>query len=192
VRGPVDHFNRVLIILVALALVVASVVTFLVSVHWMGAGRIADSGWLHDQLALLEDQDSTSRTVASIASGATVLVALFVIVLEIRPLWHHDRYTLVDTQGAPFALNPESISKAISYEAARIDGVRSVHPELRRTQSGLDVNCDATLDRDAPMPATAELLRSRTVETVEHMTGLPVGDVRLRLRFASERPRRVA
>jgi hypothetical protein len=184
----VDAFNRVAMLALAVLAFVCAVVCILVMADAIGP-RTAPAGWLRDGLRSLDAETGDDKTMAIAIAAVVAAGSLLLAALELRPLWHKERYVMVDAGGESFALNPTAIEHIVEREGTRVRGVQAVRPQLKRNGSGLEIDVDATIQPATALPDTGETLQTRVRQAVEQMTGLPVSHVNVRLKHSTDRPR---
>ena len=137
----------------------------------------------------LRDETGDDRTLAIAIAAAVAAGGLLLAVLELRPLWHKERYVMVDTGGESFALSPRLSS---TWSSGRGRGCEAYRPCARRsdaTAARLEIDVDATVQPATALPDTGETLQTRVRQAVEQMTGMPVSHVNVRLKHSTDRPR---
>ena len=73
----------------------------------------------------------------------------------------------------------KSVRQVVQYEAAQIEGVREVHPEVSNGADGLHIVAHASLAPDAEAPTVGEQLQVTIKEAVQRHLGLPVAEVQV-------------
>lgn len=180
--------NRLLVILLALAVIAAAVIVFLVAAEIARPSDVMPGGWVRDQLREI-DQLGGGRKAASIgAVVAAAVVAVFLLILEALPLWRVEKLAVADIGGKGFHIYADSIKQLIEQAGRQTDGVKAVSSELRDTQQGLRISCEATLDSSANMPEAGSELQTRAKAAVESMAGVSVAEVRVKLRYEGPPP----
>jgi uncharacterized alkaline shock family protein YloU len=184
----VDAFNRIVVLATAALALVCAVAALLVTADVLEP-TIAPAGWLRDGMRSLDRETSDDRNMAMAIAAAAALGSLALLALELRPLWHKERYVLVDAGGKSFELNPKAIEHIVEREGSRVRGVQAVRPQLKRNGSGLEIDINATVRPAAELPGTKQTLETRVRQAVEQMTGLPVSNVNVRMKHSTDRPR---
>lgn len=188
-----DIFNRLLVSVLAVGMLVAAVAIFLVAGEMAGATDLAPGGWLRDQLREIDELrgDRKSATIASVALAGVVAVLL--LALESRPLFTVERVVATDAAGKDFAIYGDSIKILIEQAGTDIAGVTDVTSSFRKSPDGLRISCRVSLARSANMHEVGSQLQERVKATVERMAGVKVAEVRLKLRYdVSSREQRVS
>ncbi len=183
-----DAFNRLLVVVLALAVLASAVVIFLVAADISKPSALAPDGWLQDQLREI-DRLGGDRKAASIASAAAAgVVALILLILQALPVLRVERLVVADIDGKDFGIYHDSIESLIERAGLEIDGVTAVRSALRQTPQGLRINCLAMLEPSAKMPEVGTELQTKVKAVVESMAGVTVAEVRMKLRYAAPEP----
>jgi uncharacterized alkaline shock family protein YloU len=183
-----DAFNRLLVVLLALAVLAAAVAIFLVAADISKPSAVAPDGWLQDQLREI-DQLGGDRKAASIASAvAGAVVAVILLILQALPVIRVERLVVADIDGKDFGIYRESIESLIERAGVEIEGVTAVRSALRQTPEGLQINCLAMLEPTAKMPEVGADLQTKVKDVVESMAGVTVAEVRMKLRYGAPEP----
>ena len=183
-----DAFNRLLVVVLALAVLAAAVVIFLVAADISKPSAVAPDGWLQDQLREI-DQLGGNRKAASIASVvAAGIVAVILLILQTLPVIRVERLVVADIDGKDFGIYRDSIELLVERVGTEIEGVRAVRSALRQTPEGLRINCMAMLEPSAKMPEVGAELQTKVKAAVESMAGVTVAEVRMKLRYGVPEP----
>lgn len=184
-----DAFNRLLIVVLALAVVASAVVIFLVAADISRPSAMAPDGWLQDQLREI-DRLGGDRKAASIASAvAAGVVAVVLLILQALPLVRAEKLVVADIGGKDFGIYRDSIESLIERAGVEIEGVTAVRSALRQTPEGLRINCLAMLEPSAKMPEVGAELQTKVKDVVESMAGVTVAEVRMKLRYGVPEPK---
>jgi len=99
------------------------------------------------------------------------------------------RLTLPDnsgTEGLSVHVTAGTLASLVTFEAAKIRGVRAIEPVVALTDDGWSVDCDVTMWRDRAMRDLAEELDERLRETLLQHTGVHVAELDLDLGYGAE------
>lgn len=188
-----DIFNRLLLAVLALGMLAAAVVIFLVAGEIASPGDLAPDGWLRDQLREIDELggDRKTTTLASVAAAGVVAVVL--LALEPLPLFTMERMVVADAAGKGFGIYGDSIRALIERAGSEIQGVTGVTSSFRKTPEGLRISCRVRLAPSANMPEVGSQLQDKAKAAVEGMAGVKVAEIRLKLRYdVSAREQRVS
>ena len=184
-------FNRVVVSLIALALLAGGVVMLLTITGALGPGQVL-RGSLSDQLTSIAATEGASWwTNIGIAIGL-VVVGLVLLWLElIRPLTAKPKMVLLSHEAegsASIALH--SIRELAERTVQQHLNVRQAHCRIRQTSRGLRVRSTVMLDTSSDVPRISTEIRNSVKEELERLIGLPVSDVAVRVHYsgASQRP----
>jgi hypothetical protein len=184
-------FNRVVVSLIALALLAGGVVILLTITGALGPGQVL-RGPLSDQLASIAATEGASWwTNMGVAIGL-VVVGLVLLWLElIWPLTAKPKMVLLshEAEGSAFiALN--SIRELAERTVQQHTNVRHARCRIRQTSSGLRVGSTVILNPGSDVPRISAEIRNSVKEELERLVGLPVTDVAVRVHYsgAAQRP----
>lgn len=180
-----NAFNRLAVVLMALAVLAAAVGVFLIVADLVSPNDVMADNWLRDQLREL-DRLPGARGAATIGSTvAAAVIAALILVLESLPLWRRERLFAADAEGKSFRMDAYSVRQVVEGAATQIEGVRETVAELRGSSEGLQIRCRVTLDPSASMREAGPELHQQIKAAVEGMTGVQVADVQLKLEYAA-------
>jgi hypothetical protein len=181
----VNAFNRLIVVLLALAVMAAAIGVFLIVADLVSPNDVMADNWLRDQLREL-DRLPGARGAATIASTvAAAVAAALVLVLESLPLWRRERLFAADAEGKTFRMDAYSVRQVIERAGTEVAGVKETEAELRGSSEGLQIRCRVTLDSSASMREAGPELHQQIKAAVERMTGVQVADVQLKLEYAA-------
>lgn len=173
-------FNRVLVVLLAVALLVGAVAVVLVA---LGAARPADlapAPWFADRLTPFTDLDARAWNWTAGVCLALVVGAGLLLVLELRPGRREEpRLTLKRDALGVVTVTRSGVRRVVDREAGLVPGVMEVRSRVEEGDRGLRVACRVAVDPTADIPALTEALRERVKAALEHTVGRPVAEVRV-------------
>lgn len=173
-------FNRLLIILLALGLVVAAGAVLLVVLGLVPPEALAPGPWFVDRLTPFARLDPAAQGWAVGAGLGLGLLGLLLLLLELRPGPREEpRLTLKRDGLGTVTVTRSGVQKVIEREAGRVGGVTEVRARLRESERGLHVFCRVAVDPAAAIPALTEELQAHVKAAVEHAVGRPVAEVRV-------------
>lgn len=182
-------FNRLLIVVLALAVLASAVVIFLVAADIVKPSAVAPNGWLQDQLREIDRLGGDRRTASIASVVAAGVVALVLLILEALSVLRVERLAVADIGGKDFGIYHDSIKLLVERAGGEIEGVRAVRSALRRTPEGLRISCLAMLDPSVKMPEVGAELQTKVKDAVEGMAGVTVAEVRVKLRYEVSEPK---
>jgi hypothetical protein len=173
-------FNRVLIILLATALVAASGAALLVILGVASPEAMAPSPWFLDRLAPLAALDPAARAWALGVACGLMLLGLLLVVLELRPGPREEpRLTLKQDGLGTVTVTRSGLRKVVEREAGRVAGVTGVRAQVQEGPRGLRVACRVAVDPAADLVALTATLQAAVKAAVEHAVGRVVAEVQV-------------
>jgi hypothetical protein len=171
--------NRILLILLALAVVVAAIAVLLVTLGVLTPEQLAPTVWLRDRLLPFTDLDDRNRAWTIGVSIAALLVGLALLLLELKPPPRQDRLTLVEDALGRVTVRRDSIARLATREATQVPGVLEGRAEVTTRNGRLRIRERLSVDRTAPIPEVTQAVGERVRAAVEHAIGRPVTELRL-------------
>jgi hypothetical protein len=172
-------FNRLLIIVLAVVVLVGALVSLLTTVGLIQPSSAAAAGpWFVDRLVPFTGLDTTTSAVAVGVCLALIVVAVLLLVLELRPnASEPQRITLKQDQLGRVTVRLDGLRTLADREAASVVGVLKARTEVAQESPGLRIACRATVDPKSSVPELTETLRERLKSAMEHHVGLTVSQV---------------
>ncbi len=175
-------FNRVLIVILLLGLIVALVVSAVLPmtvVAWLQAlGRGAD--------------ELVIAPVVYIRLGVTAVLLVLAVVLLVLELRRPQRHSVVVQQagGSVVEVGVDSIARSLEYYVGQVPGVVKVRPSVASQGKRVQVMLDLELDPMADLRAKSEEVIQLAQELVESKLGLKLsaGGLRVKVRQAPYGP----
>jgi Asp23 family, cell envelope-related function len=176
----VHLFNRLLLVLLALGLVVAAGAVVLVALGLAPPAALAPAPWFADRLAPFAGLDPVAWGWTVGVGLALVLLGLLVLVLELRPGPREEpRLTLKRDGLGTVTVTRSGVRQVVEREAGRVAGVVEARARVQEGDRGLRVDCRVAVDPAADIPAVTEAVQARVKAAVEHAVGRPVAEVRV-------------
>lgn len=177
-----NTFNRILGIVLAVALMAGGAALFLLAAGVIGPGEYGPMAWQFDAMG--------RRAPVQLVAGLAILAGLLLLLAEIgtwagggrRVLIKHDELGRV-------SMELDGVEELVSREARRIGGVLGVRSRVDKHKEGLEIVEWVSVAPDASVPELSRELQERTKNVVEHYVGQPVREVRVDARLANEKPR---
>jgi hypothetical protein len=174
----VNVFNRLVVILLLLALMIGLTVFLVVpkpvlSVIQEGAGNLVAELDRFNDLFLL--------AVGVILALVIDLIGLLVLYLEIR----RPRVKAIKVQkvsGGDAVVEVESIAQRVSYHVDQLADVISVRPAISARGGGVEVELDVEISPQIDIPMKDEEIRQVTSQVVEEQMGLKLRGIRPKFR----------
>jgi hypothetical protein len=184
-------FNRVVVVIIAVAILVLAVTTLLVAVGVV-APDVLPFGWFRSQLGIVVD--ATGGGLAAIIA-ITVVVALGMIGLlyaELVPSGKPASLLISSAENGVITIDAGSVCVLAEHTAATARSVHRVRCRLKHGAGGLLISCQVSLALGSNIPETGAELRSRIKEVVEELTGLSVAQVDIRTKYEPAKAKRLA
>ncbi len=173
-------FNRLLLIVLALGLVVAAVAVLLVALGLARPEALAPAPWFVDRLTPFAQLDAGAWAWTVGVGLGLALLGLLLLGLELRPGPREEpRLTLKQDELGMVTVTRSAVQQVVEREAGRIGGVVEARARLQDGEPGLRVLCRVAGDPAADIPALTEELQARVKAAVEHAIGRPVAGVRI-------------
>jgi hypothetical protein len=174
----VSVFNRLLIILLDLLLLVAAGAVLLTTLGVTQPEQLAPTPWFVDRLAPLTQLDPTSWSWAVGVSIGLLLVGLLLLFLELRPGPREaPRITLKQDGLGRVRVARAGVRELVDREAGRVAGVMEVRSHVEEDPTGLRILCRLSVDPTGSVPEVTQELQERLKAVVEHHLGRPVAEV---------------
>jgi uncharacterized alkaline shock family protein YloU len=178
--NPINVFNRILLLLLGALAVVAGVIALLLLLPVIHAADVSPGGLLQGFWQGIANLAGAAATVAVIGAILLALAGLALIVIELLPAPREEQTYVVRKDGlGTVTVARKSVRQVVQYEAAQIEGVREVHPEVSNGADGLHIVAHASLAPDAEAPTVGEQLQVTIKEAVQRHLGLPVAEVQI-------------
>jgi hypothetical protein len=190
-------FNRLLIIVLAVVVLVVAIVSLLATVGLVQPAQVGWAGsWIVDRLVPLAELDPTSRTVSVGVCLLLIVVAVLLLVLELRQGPRETRrITLKDDELGRVTVAMDGLRELANREAVQVAGVTRARSQVEEDSPGLRISCQVSVDPAISVPEMTASLRERLKAAVEHHVGLSVTQVSVDARVAplasNQRHRRV-
>lgn len=177
----ISVFNRMLAILLTLAILVGAVVTIGVAIQAWPTNILL--GWFEPQLQMAAEAPGATR-VAIIAIAAIAVVGMVALLLaEILPLRESVTHTLSVTDKGIATIENDSLCLLSERTAETIHGVRDVRCYIRERQDGLRVRCNAHIALGSNLLEINPEMKAKVRETIQQLTGLTVARVDVKFKY---------
>ena len=173
-------FNRLLIILLDLLLLVAAGAVLLTALGLTRPEQLALPPWFVDRLVPFTQLDPTSWSWAVGISVVLLLVGLLLLFLELRPGPRAaPRITLKQDGLGRVTVARDGVRDLVDREAGRVAGVMEVRSHVEEDRAGLRILCRLSVDPTRSVPEMTQELQERLKAVIEHHLGWPVAEVRV-------------
>jgi hypothetical protein len=174
----VNVFNRLLIILLDLLMLLAAGAVLMTALGITRPEQLAPTPWFLDRLALFPELDPGSWSWAVGVSILLLLLGLLLLFLELRPEPHQPPRIILRQDGlGRVTVARDGVRELVDREATRVAGVMEVRSSIEEDAAGLRILCRLSADPTASVPAMTQELQERLKAVVEHHLGRPVAEV---------------
>jgi len=189
----VNVFNRLLIILLDLLLLVAAGAVLLTTLRVTQPEQLAPIPWFVDRLVPFTQLDPTSWSWTVGVSIVLLLVGLLLLFLELRPGPREaPQITLKQDGLGRVTVARDGVRHLVDREAGLVAGVMEVRSHVEEDAAGLRILCHLSVDPTRSVPELTQELQERVKMAVEHHLGRPVVAVRVDAQVAALAPGRRA
>ncbi len=183
-----NTFNRLLIILLALVLLVAAGAVLLTTLHVTQPMQIAPSPWFADRLLPFAQLEPTLADWTVGVSLGLIVVALILLFLELRPAPRAaSRITLKEDGLGRVTVSLAGVRELVDREAGQVEGVTRVHSQVDPEPNGLRILCQIFVSPTSSVPDLTRELQERLTGAVQHHVGLAVSEVSIDAQVAPAR-----
>ncbi|MCD6568214.1 MAG: alkaline shock response membrane anchor protein AmaP [Dehalococcoidia bacterium] len=184
-------FNRVIIILVALLILAAAVIVLLVSAG-ICSPDVLPFEWSKSALGWVAGT-SGARMVSVIAISAIIAVIMIgLLAVEVAPPRKPAPLLISSSIEGITTVDVASICMLVEHVAVTVHGVRDVKSIVEESPVGLLIECQTTANLGSSILEIEPELRSRVKAAIEQLTGLPVAQVDVKIKYDSGRSKRLA
>jgi uncharacterized alkaline shock family protein YloU len=183
--------NRVIVVIIALVVLAGAVITCLVASH-VSMPDILPYGWFESQLQRVAD--ASGGTIAGIIaiSVAIALGMIVILLFEFIPLSKPATLLISSTEKGITTIDVDSVCILAEHTGATIRDVRDVKSKIRESAAGLLISCRTSVALGSNLLELEAESRSRISETVEQLTGLPVAQVDIKIKYESRKAKQLA
>jgi hypothetical protein len=172
-------FNRLLIIVLAIVMLVAAGAVLLTALGLVQPANMAPAGsWFVDRLVPFAQLEPPLSVWTVGVSLALVVLALLLLMLEVWPRSRAQRrITLKDDEIGRVTVALDGVRKLVEREAGRVGGIERARAHVELVPTGLQLACQILVDPSCSVPSMTDELRQRLKASVEHHVGLTVTQV---------------
>lgn len=178
-----NAFNRLLAVLLALALTAVGGLTLAVAAGWLHPDALLRYPWSHLLAPAYLAEGAEWRWVVA-GSVAAMLGGLALFVVELSSLAPRPREIRIrSTESGEVRVSLRSVRELADRLGGEHPSVRGIRTRVRERRGGVEVLGDVSVDPTVPLPHIAEELQSAIRQGVERFLGLSVTEVRLTARL---------
>ena len=184
-------FNRLLIVVLDLLLLIAAGAVLLTAVGVVKPQQLAPTPWLRDRLIPFTQLEPTSWNWTVGASIVLLLLGLLLLFFELRPGPREaPRITLKQDGLGRVTVARDGVRKLVDREAGQVAGVMEVRSRVEEDSEGLRILCRLSVDPTKSVPEVTQELQERAKMAVEHHLGRPVAAISVDAQVAPLAPDR--
>jgi hypothetical protein len=139
-------FNRAVVSLLTLLLLVASGLVLLVALGLVGPEQLALGGWVRDGLTVLARRERPEWSWAIGICLALLPLTLLLLLLELRPRREAAPLTIKQNGVGRITVAREGVQELVTREASRVTGVMEASSRLEEGTDGLRILCRVSVD----------------------------------------------
>ncbi len=178
-------FNRALLIVLALAVLIATTAVLITTLGWLEPAQLAPAGWLRERLEPFAALDAADQRWTVAGCLALVILGLLLLYLEVRPPPPGERRLLLKEDGlGRVTVARDGVQELARREAGRVPGVMEARAKVEEERDGLRILGRLSVHPDVSLPALSQEVQERVKSAVEHHLGRPVATVKLDTQLA--------
>jgi uncharacterized alkaline shock family protein YloU len=175
-----NALNRLLLILVALALLACAGSIILVTLAWLPLHDVAGIPWVSDRLTPFTHLSDTNEVKTLAICSGLLLVGLLLLVVEVVTLLPGEQPLTLKQDGlGRVTVDREVVRELANREAGQVPGVLRFTPQLQQNRNGLKIRGRLAVEPAANLVDVTQQVQERVKIMVERSLGQPVEDVRL-------------
>jgi uncharacterized alkaline shock family protein YloU len=184
-------FNRTVVILLALAIGGAAVVTVLLVAGTLGFNNLP-GGWFEPQIEWLADASGGLKALVVTVSVFAALIMLLLAVAELRVRGREARFLISSQDEGTATVTRSSVRSLVQHVGKGIRSINDIECRVGEKDNGLAIVCTASVAMGANLPELGNQLRSDVKRLAEELTGLPVKHVAVNFRYERAKSQRLA
>jgi hypothetical protein len=184
-------FNRLIIILVAVLALIATMIILLVSAG-VCAPDVLPFGWSKSALGWIVSASGASKVSIIAVSAIIAVIMIGLLAIEATPPRKPASLLINSSYEGTTTIGIDSICMLSEHVAVAVHGVRDVKSIVEESPEGLMVECRASADLGSSILEIEPELRSRVKSAIEQLTGLPVAQVDIKIKYDAGRSKKLA
>lgn len=179
-------FNRLLVILATLVLIIISVTICLQVLNIISIERIGISFPLVELLLPNYGSDLATRLAAGGSSLGVFSISLVLLFFELRQFFSKERYFLVAKESlGMIEVSELCIKKFINYEAKQLVSIGESRSTIKETSDGFYIKTFVTITPETSITELGKDLQLRIKTAMQEKLGLYVSEVDVKTRLIS-------
>ncbi len=181
----ISVFNRMLAILLALAILTGAVITMGVCIQAWPPSVLM--GWFESPLQMAAEAPTATRVAIMALAAIAAVGMLALLIAEILPLRENMVHTLSVTDKGTATIENDSLCLLAERTGETIHGVRDVRCMIHERQDGLSVRCHADVALGSNLLEVNPEMKSKVREALQQLTGLTVARVDVKYKYQSDK-----
>lgn len=183
--------NRIMAVIVALAILAGAIYIILVTVGVVGVETMV-TDWFDSPLQ--RAADSSGGTQGAVVALCVVVALLMLVLLyfELKPPRRESTLLVSSSEEGTVRVNRDSIELLADKTAAAARGVRNARCRVAEKQLGLAIRCQASLALGSSIPDVTSEIQGAVKENVEQFSGLTVDQVNVKAKYEKAKAGRMA
>jgi hypothetical protein len=170
-------FNRLVMIIVAVLIIVGGVITMGGAGHWLPASGFEPVRPLVELVNGLAELDGNRSLWTMIGGLLAALGGLALLFLELRVPRHGRELLLHQDKLGSVTVSVPGLRRLADHVVGGVTGVEEVVSEARPTREGIAFRCRVVLKPESSTPRVAEEIREQLGNAVRHHTGQPASSI---------------
>jgi uncharacterized alkaline shock family protein YloU len=183
--------NRTVVILLALAIGGAAVVTILVVAGTLGLNNLP-AGWFESQITWLADASGGMKALVVTASILVTLSMLALVFAELRIRGREVRFLISTQEEGTATVTRDSVRSLVQHVGKGIRNINDIECRVGEEENSLVIACTAWVTMGANLSELSSQLRSDVKRLAEELTGLPVKRVDVNFRYERAKSQRLS
>jgi hypothetical protein len=177
-----DLVNRLIVTLLAVAMVIAGGFVVGATAGWLAPAALAQSPELARLAVSLQDLPGMTSFWMGAGGGTALAAGLILLWLEVRPRRRERVLVLQRDRTGEVTVSLIGLKRLADFVVGELPGVETVSSEARAGREGVQFNCRLQVKPDANTPALADAIRNRLSSAVEAHVGLPATTIHIHTR----------
>ena len=183
--------NRIIAIIVALAILAGAVYVILVTVGAVSVDAVP-TDWFDDPLGRAEETSGGTQAAIVALSVVVALLMLVLLFFELNPPRRENTLLISSTEEGTVRVNRDSVELLADKTAVGARGVRDASCRVGKRQLGLAIRCRASLALGSSIPDVTSEIQGTVKEAIEHFSGLAVEQVNVKAKYEKAEAGRMA
>lgn len=171
-------FNRIIVIFLCLIAIAFSIIVFLLIGGVIRPTQVSPGGFLAGLWSFYSQLSPTNATLTAILFALILIVALVIIIFELRFIRRRvDHYLVREDSLGRVSVARRSVHRLVGYEAKNIPGVIETRQSVDKGRNGLRVEVRALLFPEVNAPDVGHELQEKVQQSIQKHMGIDVSEV---------------